>query len=79
MTAMGRKPTQGGDMFESPIPPKKRGGRKLSELFKQSLLLRQIFLHFNFNSQAPSWRLPCLVPADGFAKMVTHWLKWLKS
>ena len=33
----------------------------------------------NFNSQAPSWRLLCLDPADGFAKTVTHWLKWLKT
>ena len=33
----------------------------------------------NFNSQAPSWRLLCLDSADGFAKTVTHWLKWLKN
>ncbi len=65
--------------ISNPGPDQKSSRLNESRLVGPSSLPRQIFQYFNFNSQAPSWRLLGLDPADGFAKTVTHWLKWLKT
>jgi len=41
MPALGRKLPHAGEVSSNPRPHQKKGGRKLSELVKQSLLPRQ--------------------------------------